>query len=332
MKIGSFDVTRRVFLIAEIGNNHEGSVERARTLVEEAARAKADAVKFQTSWAEHFISREQRERFERLKRFELPRSSWKELAMLAHDRGLAFLSTPLDIGSVDLLEPHLDAFKVASGDLLTFPLLAHIAKTRKPVIVSTGASTLEEVRRAVAFLRDWGVESLALLHCVSCYPTPPEAVNLAVLETLRAVFPGIPIGYSDHTLGQEACIAAVGAGARIIEKHFTLDKNLSDFPDHRLSATPDELAELAAAIRRIEVLRGSPEKSPQPCEEKIRATIRRSVAAGRDLPRGHRIAMEDLAWVRPAGGVAPGNEAQLLGRRLVRDVALGERILPDDVE
>ncbi len=261
MKIGSFDTDRRVLVVAEIGNNHEGNYQLAAEMVRQAARSGVGAVKFQTMRAAHFVRRADSARFERLKRFELSGTQFASLSELAHELGLLFISTPFYLEAAGFLEPLVDAYKIASGDNDFFPLLDRVAHTGKPVIVSTGVSDLAQIAAAVGSLRaQWHAQSrtgeLGLLHCVSSYPTPPEQANLRSIPFLAERF-DCTIGYSDHTLGTEAAVLAVAAGARIVEKHFTLDKHHSDFRDHQLSADPAEMEMLVKRIRRGRVAAGN---------------------------------------------------------------------------
>lgn len=335
MKIGGVDLEQRVLVVAEIGNNHEGSLDTARELVRQAAAAGADAVKFQTFRADLFVSREDAERFARMSRFELAEPAWAELAELARSHGLLFLSTPLDLASADVLEPLVDAYKIASGDNDFVPLLRRVARSGLPVVVSSGVSGLDTVQRAIDVLRsEWeesgGAGEVAVLHCVSAYPTPLEDVQLRAIPFLADRL-GVTVGYSDHTTGIDAAPLAVALGARIVEKHFTLDKAFSDFRDHALSSDPTELADLVRRIRSAEVLLGQPGKAVRPSESGAEVAIRRSVVAGRALPAGHVVAFDDLLWQRPGGGIRPGDEAVVVGHPLVRDVAAGERLAPEDV-
>jgi sialic acid synthase SpsE len=336
MQIGSCDLEERVLIVAEIGNNHEGNFEIAKDLVRKAAASGVAAVKFQTFNTEHYVSRSDAARFERLKSFELSHDQFNELAGLARSLGMLFISTPFDLQSAAFLENIVDAFKIASGDNNYYPLLAQVARSHKPIIVSTGASDLTQVARTVAFVKDqWmnlGVQGqLAVLHCVSSYPVPPEQANLRAIPFLAGNF-DCTIGYSDHTQGIDAAVLAVGLGARLIEKHFTLDKNFSDFRDHQLSADPPEMGRLVQAVAQASSMLGQFGKTIQPCEEPALGAIRRSIVAGRDLPAQHRVALSDLTWIRPAGGLAPGNEDQLIGKVLKRSVRFGERLLASDVE
>jgi sialic acid synthase SpsE len=335
MIIGHHDTSDRVLIIAEIGNNHEGQFDVAERLVRAAAESGADAVKFQTFRTEHFVSRSDAARYERLKRFELQPAHFEALAGLARTLGLLFISTPLDLRSAAVLEPLVDAFKVASGDNMFYPLLDRIASTGKPVLISSGLSDVTVIDSAVARVnKTWDqmgrAGELGILHCVSAYPTPPEQANLLAIDVLAERY-HCAVGYSDHTVGIEAAVLAVARGARIIEKHFTLDKNYSEFRDHQLSADPADLRTLVARIRATSAALGSAEKRVQSCEEPGVVAMRRSIVAAADLQAGHIVEWDDLTWIRPAGGLAPGDEHQLLGRRLVRDVSFGDRLLPADV-
>lgn len=332
MRIGSLNPGERVLVVAEIGNNHEGDPDLAEALIGLAAAAGADAVKFQTFRTESFVSRSDADRFRRLKSFELAPQQFERLAGAARRAGVLFLSTPLDLDSARFLEPLVAAYKVASGDNTFMPLLETIAETGKPIIISTGLATFEEVARARRTVervwRDLGVrQEVALLHCVSSYPTEARDANLAAIGTLKRAFE-CTVGYSDHTLGIEAAVLAVAAGARIVEKHFTIDKHLSDFRDHRLSADPDELAALVRRIRDVEAMLGDGTRTPRACERDVITALRRSAVAGRDLPAGTVLGPQDIAWVRPGGGIAPARASELIGRRLAGRVAAGERLDP----
>ena len=334
MRINDADTDQRVLVIAEVGNNHEGDESVAERLVREAAAAGADAVKFQTFRTEHYVSASDADRFARLKSFELGFDAFERLATLARSLGLAFISTPFDLESATFLGEVADAVKIASGDNAFFPLIDAVAATGKPMLVSTGGSDLARTSAAVDTVRqrwDGADHGLAVLHCVSSYPTPPDEANVAAVATIADAFPGVTPGYSDHTTGVDAAVLAVAVGARVIEKHFTLDHAFSDFRDHLLSAEPAELSELVERIRSTETLLGSGEKEIQPSEAASLDAIRRSIVASRDLPAGHVLALADLTWIRPAGGLDPGNEDQLIGKTLNRPVAFGERLLPNDL-
>ncbi|PKN08827.1 MAG: hypothetical protein CVU73_06225 [Deltaproteobacteria bacterium HGW-Deltaproteobacteria-8] len=338
MRIGSHDTAERVFIIAEIGNNHEGDFGLAREMVAAAAACGVDAVKFQTIVPERLVSALQKERVAQLSRFRLSRDQFVLLAGEARARGIEFLSTPFDVDSAEFLDTLVPAFKVASPDNTFFPLLRAVAATGKPVLLSAGLCDGQELAESVNFLRGaWGAgpeadvsDRLALLHCVSAYPTPEAEAGLGAITRLGAF--GATPGYSDHCLGIEAAVLSVAAGARIVEKHFTIDKHRSAFRDHQLSADPADIVALVARIRQAEALLGSGQVCCAPCEEAGRVAYRRSVVAAADVPAGTRLGPEHLDWVRPGGGLAPGGEAAILGRVLRTDKRRGEMLLVGDVE
>ena len=336
MKIGRVETTDQVMIVAEVGNNHEGNAALAEELIDRAAEAGADAVKFQTFKTEHLVRRTDEARFQRLKSFELSQEQFMSLAEKARAAGILFLSTPFDLDSARFLEPIVPAYKIASGDNNFMPLIGQLAKTGKPLILSTGLATIEDLRTTTALIRRVWAEhaidqALALLHCVSSYPTPPEQANLLAIATLRREFEAMVPGYSDHTMGIEAAVLSVGLGARIIEKHFTIDQNLSEFRDHKLSADPAELAELVRRVREAEMMLGAGTKAPMASESLSGSAIRRSIVAGRDLPPGHVLAIEDLSWLRPGDGLSPGMEDRLIGRTLVHAMSAGETLTDNDV-
>ncbi len=334
MKIGGINTDDRVLVIAEIGNNHEGDAGRAAEMVAAAAEAGADAVKFQTIVPERLVGPGETARLEQLGRLCLGYDEFTRMAEVASGKGVLFMSTPFDLESVAFLDPMVPGYKIASGDNDFLPLLAAVARTGKPVIMSTGLAGIPEVERSKGHIEAVWAEhgiagELALLHCVSAYPTPPDQANLGGIAALAAL--GCTVGYSDHVIGVEAAVLSVALGGRIIEKHFTLDKNLSDFRDHQLSADPPELTELVRRVREADAMLGSGAKTPMAAESEGGASVRRSIVAGRDLPAGHVLAFEDLAWLRPGGGMAPGREDELVGRALSRAVAMGDRLDPDAV-
>lgn len=327
----------RAFLVAEIGNNHEGDLDAAREMVREAARAGADAVKFQTFRTEFFVHPSDVARTARMTRFELSPSAFVELADEARRAGILFFSTPLDLASADALEPLVWSFKIASGDNDFTPLIERVAASRKPLIVSTGVSGLADVEQAVgtvrAVWRDAAHEGkLALTHCVSAYPAPRSDANLRSLGTLKERFPDVSIGYSDHTLGIQTCLYAAALGARIIEKHFTLDKARSDFRDHQLSADPAELHALRVGLEEVAALLGTPGKSVQPSEAPQAVAIRRSVFLASDVPAGNVLHATDLVCLRPGDGIRPTRVREIVGRRATRDLKAGEKLAEGDYD
>ncbi|WP_204106219.1 MULTISPECIES: N-acetylneuraminate synthase family protein [Spirulina sp. CCY15215] len=334
MKIGKIDLNKQVLIVAEIGNNHEGNFSVAQKLVQEAASCGVDAVKFQTFKTEHYVSHSDRARFERLKSFELSQEQFTELSQLARSLNLIFISTPFDLGSAEFLAPLVDCYKVASSDNTFYPLIRQITTTGKSLIISCGLSNFSEIQNTVKFVEQQSIdiqEKLAILHCVSSYPVPKDQANLRSIQFLADRF-NCTVGYSDHTLGIEAAVLAVGLGARIIEKHFTLDRHYSDFRDHQLSADPKDMEMLVNQIRRATLMLGQYNKNVQPCEKPLIRALRRSIIAINSLPCGHRLTELDLTWVRPGGGVPPGEENVLVGKILKRNIKSGQQILIRDVE
>jgi len=332
MKIGPHDLDRAVFIVAEVGNNHEGSYARAEEMIARAKEAGADAVKFQTIVPDRLVSAGDTARIAQLTRFQFSYAQFAGLAAVARREGITFLSTPFDIASVAALDPLVPAFKIASGDNDFFPLIEAVALTGKPILMSTGLADRAAIATAKTFIEEtWQRHAksgaLALLHCVVSYPTSAEDASLSAIRDLAAL--GCTIGYSDHTIGISAAILSVAIGARVIEKHFTLDKNQSDFHDHKLSADPADLAELVRRVREAEILLGTGGKRILACEQAVRERVRRGIAAAHDLAPGTVLGRADLTWVRPRAGLAPGQEDRLIGRRLIVAVSRGAPILPE---
>lgn len=335
MQLGSVPVPEKIAVVAEIGNNHEGSLETARELVRAAAAAGAHAVKFQAIEPTKLVRSSEHDRITQLERFALSPADFIELAALARSCKVGFCCTPFFLDAVNFLEPLVDAFKIASGDNDFERLLAEVATTGKPVLISTGMSEPELVERAIDAIRQTGDRSghqpeVAVLHCVSAYPTEPHDAALATIPTLAART-GCVVGYSDHVLGIEASVAAAAAGARIIEKHFTLDHAFSDFRDHQLSADPAEFTQLVERIIDVEALLGRPRDGLISAEVPVAQSARRSAVAARTLARGHRISAGDVVWLRPGDGVRPGESEKLIGRCVGRDVTEGEVLRESDV-
>ena len=320
------------FIIAEAGVNHNGDVNLAKKLVDTAKEAGADAVKFQTFRAEEVVTKNaekaeyqkgttgaEESQFEMVKKLELTEGEFEELFDYAQKIGIVFLSSPFDKRSVDLLdELGVPAFKVGSGEITNFPLLRHIARKGKPIILSTGMSTLDEVEEALKVIRGEGAEEIILLHCVSCYPARVEDMNLRAMETLRRAFK-LPVGLSDHTLGITIPVAAVALGACVIEKHFTLDKSLPG-PDHRASLEPVELKEMVTAIRDVERALGDGIKQPTVEEEENKKVGRRSIVARVAIPKGTIISQEMLDIKRPGTGLEPKYMNSILGKKAKIDI------------
>jgi N,N'-diacetyllegionaminate synthase len=335
LRIGRFDTDKEVLVVAEVGNNHEGNYGLAEKLVGLAAQSGAHAVKFQTFKTELFLSRKEEARFRQLKSYELTFSQFEKLSGLAKEHGLLFISTPFDLESALFLKDIVAAYKIASGDNTFYPLLESIASTGLPVIMSGGLADMSQLQDSKGFIEEiWKArrigQSLAILHCVTAYPAPTAEVNLRVIETMRKEL-RCTIGYSDHTLGIEASVLAVAMGARIIEKHFTIDKHYSSFRDHQLSADPKEMSLLIRRIKEAGELLGSDMKTVQESEKRLAHAVRRSIVAKRDLPKGTILSPDDLMWTRPATGLAPGDEKLLVGKALSIEVSMGEPILPEHV-
>ena len=327
-----------VFVIAEAGVNHNGDIALARRLVDAAAECGADAVKFQTFKVDALLTREApkagyqvettgggESQREMLARLELGTDRLAELRDRAAKHGLVFFSAPFDEASADALET-LDValFKVPSGEITNLPLLRHVAAKGRPVIVSTGMASLDEVEQALAAIRAAGDPPVAVLHCLSAYPAPAGEVNLRAMDSLAARF-GCPVGFSDHTLGIVVAVAAVARGAAIIEKHLTLDKSLPG-PDHRASLDPAEFGAMVKAIRVVESALGDGVKRAMPSELDTRRVARKSLVAARALKAGERVAAEDLLSKRPGTGISPAELPRVVGLRLTRDIAADEVI------
>lgn len=334
---------RPSFIIAEAGVNHNGSLVLAKKLVQAAAQSGADAVKFQTFQAKHLVTSDAPQaeyqaknsgitesQFDMLKRLELPLEAFAELNRYCQELGIMFMSTAFDEGSSDFLAGlGMPIFKIPSGELTNLPLLRHIARHGRPMIVSTGMGTLDEVAEAVEAIRAVGNDDITVLHCVSNYPAPPESVNLRAMEAMRAAL-GVPIGYSDHTMGIEASVFAVAAGAKVIEKHFTLDCQMPG-PDHKASLEPADLAEMVRSIRRVEVLLGSGLKQPSEAELAVAKIVRRSVVAQTSIPAGTIIKDAMLVLRRPGTGISPAKFHEVPGRRALVDIAEGSMIRWEDL-
>ena len=317
-----------VYIIAEAGVNHNGDLATACRLVDVAAEAGADAVKFQTFKAENLATltapkaNYQRSttdpaesQLQMLRGLELSAAQFGELRDYCHECDIEFLSTPFDEASADLLEAlDVPAYKVPSGEITNLGLLCHIAGKARPLILSTGMATLAEVETALDTASAAGNGEVILLHCVSSYPAPPNEANLRAMQTLTRAF-RVPVGFSDHTLGLEVALAAVALGACVVEKHFTLDRTLPG-PDHAASLTPLELRQLVAAIRNVEAALGDGCKRPTPSEADTRMVARKSVTLLADLEEGRVLEPFMLGLRRPGNGIAPAEMGRVVGRRL----------------
>ncbi len=328
----------RTLIIAEAGVNHNGSLETAKELARTAKECGADIVKYQTAKLSSLVSRhaemaeyqkrntgEVKSQKELLSKLLLPYEEFEELAEYCSDIGIQFLSTPFDIESIQFLERlGCDRWKVPSGEITNLPYLVEIARTGKPVLLSTGMSDLSEVRDCLEVLKENGTPKMTLLHCTTQYPTPYEDVNLKAMLALKREF-GTEVGYSDHTAGIEVAVAAVAMGAAVIEKHFTLDRNMEG-PDHKASLEPAELKQMIRAIRNTEKALGDGIKRPSPSELANRPIARKSIIAARDIKKGERLDESNLTTKRPGNGISPMRWHEVIGTVAKRDFSEDELI------
>jgi len=316
------------FIIAEAGSNHNGSLEQAKKLIDVAVEAGADAVKFQIFKAEELSADKEIQRM--LKKFELRRDWIAELSEHAKRKNIMFLATPFDMEAVDLLdEINVPAFKIASGDLTDLPLIKYIAEKGKPIILSVGLGSLEEIREALDVIYSTGNRNVALLHCVVSYPTKPEDANLNVIKTLKREF-RVPVGFSDHTMEISVPIGAVALGADIIEKHFTLDRKLEG-PDHPYALEPEELKIMVKGIRDVEKALGSGIKNIVGSEKQGLVEGRRSIFAKVNIPKGTTITRDMLSILRPAIGIEPKYIDEIIGKKAKRNINAHESITWDKI-
>ncbi len=331
---------KKTFIIAEAGVNHNGRIELAKKMIEVAAEAGVDVVKFQSFKAENLVSINTpkaeyqkkttdatESQFEMIKKLELDVESHKILMEHCNKRNIMFLSSPFDLDSIDLLvELGLDIFKIPSGEITNLPYLQKIGKLNKKVILSTGMADLGEIEDALDILIEAGTskENITVLQCNTEYPTPFEDVNLKAMLSIKNAF-GIETGYSDHTTGIEIPIAAVAMGATIIEKHFTLDKNMEG-PDHKASLEPNELKAMVTAIRNVEIGLGDGVKKPSPSESKNKPIARKSIVAAIDIKKGEKITEKNLAIKRPGNGISPMRWNEIIGMEAQKDYRKDELI------
>jgi N-acetylneuraminate synthase/N,N'-diacetyllegionaminate synthase len=326
-----------VFVVAEAGVNHNGKVDLGKKLVDAAKASGADAVKFQTFKAQQLVTKTaekakyqkqsglKESQYEMLRKLQLSFGDIKKLFNHAKQRRIIFLSSAFDEESVDLLDQlGVCAFKVASGEITNFPLLQRIAAKKKPVIVSTGMSTYEEVEEALVTLRKSGAKEIVLLHCVTSYPARIEDANLMMIETLRDRFK-LPVGFSDHTQSITVPVAAAALGAVLIEKHFTLSNDLPG-PDHKASLAPDEFKQMVTAIREVEKSLGDGKKRLTVDEEEIKKAVRRSIVARVRIPKGTVIRDDMLDFKRPGIGLRPGDLGKVVGKKAKKSIEADELI------
>lgn len=328
----------KVFIIAEAGVNHNGNIEIAKRLIDEGAKAGVDAIKFQTFKAENLVTKSAKQaeyqvknlnketsQLQMLKKLELDYNIHKYLSDYCKEKNVMFLSSAFDIESINLLnELGIEIFKIPSGEIENVPYLKAIAKTGKKVILSTGMSDLSDIEFALDVLRSNGANDIAVLHCNTDYPTKMSDVNLNAMNTIKEAFK-VEVGYSDHTNGIEVPIAAVALGAKIIEKHFTLDKNM-DGPDHKASLEPHEIKEMVDCIRNIEVALGNGIKKPTEVELKNKLVARKSIVCLNDIKEGDIYSENNLCIKRPGSGISPKEWNNIIGKKANRDYKKDELI------
>ena len=332
MKICEHNLNEKIFIVAEIGNNHEGDFQTALELVEAASSTGVNAIKFQTFIPEKYYASSESTRIEMLKKFQLSNDNLKEIRNFAISKGLIFFSTPFDLESARFLNPLQDLFKISSGDNTFWPLIKEVASYRKSTIISTGSSGFKELDRIYSYFKDKELlNKLSFLHCVSSYPVPKEQANLLMIKKLVKKYKNINVGYSDHTLGIEAAICAAALGARIIEKHFTLNKNYSSFRDHQLSAEPNEMKVLVERIREVEDLIRPDMPDIQSCEKPNLTLIKRSIAASKNIDKGSKITLEDIIYLRPGLGLSENMEKNVIGKITSKAILKGELLSKDNI-
>ncbi|MBU0571721.1 MAG: N-acetylneuraminate synthase [Candidatus Omnitrophica bacterium] len=326
-------MSEKIFIIAEAGVNHNGDLAIARKLVDAAAESGADAVKFQAFKAaagiSHYACKAEYQRrttgsdgsqLEMVRQLEFDKNDHLELLSYCKEKGIAFLSSPFDMGSLKMLNDiKMDVIKIPSGEIVNAPLLRMTAKTAKRVILSSGMAEMEEIRAALSILTGEGfpAENITILHCTTEYPAPLEEVNLKAMNSIADEF-GLPVGYSDHTAGIEVSVAAAAIGASIIEKHLTLDNSMEG-PDHKASLQPEEFKNMVDAIRKIEKALGDGKKTATPSEKKNRDIVRKSIVAARAIKEGELLTEDDITVKRPGNGISPMLWDEVIGRKAIRD-------------
>lgn len=335
----------KVIIIAEAGVNHNGDFNNALKLIEAAAEAGADYVKFQTFKADKLVSKQAElasyqktnsdsdTQYQMLKKLEMPEEWYLKLIKHSLDNGIKFLSTGFDEESIDFLENYsVDFYKIPSGEITNKPLLIHIAKKKKPIVISTGMATMIDINNAIQVLLDNQISrnNITILHCNTEYPTPMIDVNLSAMNTIKNEF-NVNVGYSDHTLGIEVPIAAVALGAKIIEKHFTLDKNMEG-PDHKASLDPYELSLMVKSIRNISSAIGSGYKTPSQSEVKNLSIARKSIHIKNNVNKGDVVIMEDLIMLRPGDGISPMDIDTILNKKYKTNLLSGHKLNLKDLQ
>jgi len=317
----NFKKLKKTFIIAEIGNNHEGSFDAACKLIREAKNAGVDAVKFQTYETNNYVSQIDLKRFKRLKKFELTKENFYKLSLLAKKNNLKFISTPFDINSAVFLNKIVDCFKISSGDNNYYQLIEKVLNFKKNTIISTGLLDYKEIINLYKLIKKIGLNNkrVAFLYCVSSYPVKEKNANLLSISFLKKKLP-LTIGYSDHTKGSQASIAACVIGAKIIEKHFTLNNNYSNFRDHKLSLNPNDMKSLVKSIRSIENMMGIEGKTLQVDEKKNIFSMRRSLYSSKFLTINSKLTSDDIRIIRPFVSLGPSDLKRVVGKKIKKDI------------
>ena len=325
--MNNFKNLKKTFLIAEIGNNHEGKYSNAIKLVDHAKKCGLDAVKFQTFETKYFINKLDKKRFKKLKSFELKKKDFKKLSIYSKKKGLKFISTPFDLKSAEFLSKIVDIFKISSGDNNFYELIKFCASFKKPLIISTGMIDLLEIKKILKLLKKvkFPLNKLSFLHCISEYPVNDNDANLLSIKYIKDKLK-IFVGYSDHLIGSESCLVAVTLGAKIIEKHFTLSNNFSSFRDHKLSLNPKDMKQMVSSIRRIEKMFGKYDKKISKNEKKNLNSMRRSLYFDQKLDKNTILQRKHIKIVRPFVSIAPNSISRVIGKKLSKNVEDSEPI------
>ena len=330
--LNKFKRIKKPLIIAEIGNNHEGNFNNALKLIDAAKKSGVDAVKFQTFKTDLYYSKHDKERVKRLKKFELSFEQFSKLAKYSKKKNLLFISTPLDLKSLDHLKKIVDIIKISSGDNNFHDLIKNSVKSNKELIISTGLTSLKEIVDLKKFIQDLNfIKKTYFLHCVANYPVDPKNANLNFILKLKKIFKD-NIGYSDHTIGIDACLISFSLGSLIIEKHFTLDKSFSNFRDHAISADPKDMSELVKKIEIYRKLMNNKKEKYLSCENKERTLFRRSYYFNKNLLKNTIIRSNDIIPLRPGNGIQLNKKYLIINKRIIKDVKKGSIVKLSDLK
>lgn len=328
--IENFNFNKNTYFIAEIGNNHEGSLQSAYDLIGYASESGANAVKFQTIVPKKLVAKTEKKRIKQLEKLCLKAYEFKKVAKFAKSQGVDFLSTPFDVDSVDLLEDLQAAYKIASGDNNNLELIEKILTKKKSIIISTGMTSLEEIKEIYKVIKKKKKE-IGILHCVSAYPVKKPYANIGVVTTLQKEFPNCIIGYSDHLIGIKGAVYATILGAKIIEKHFTIDKKFSSFRDHKISATPSEFKRMVNLVEESKILIGDSVKKIELIEESNIPLLRRSIYSKKEIKKGEKLSKKNMTCLRPSNGLSAKKYRQVMGKKIKNNIQAGHPIFKKDI-